>query len=155
MNSHPDIAAATQIEFVTFSVAQQKYCLEIKQIREIRRWSPVSALPHSPADVLGVMNLRGSVIAIFDLAARFGIGKTETGERNVVIVTALQDKQVGLLVESVSEIVSARADDIQETPDVKSKATRECIKGVISIDGEMARVINLSAIVDQEARELQ
>ena len=155
MNSHPDTLALAQIEFITFSVAKQKYCVEIKQIREIRRWSPVSALPHSPADVLGVMNLRGSVIAIFDLAARFGIGKTITDERNVVIVAALHDKQFGLLVDSVSEIVSAKAEDIQETPDVKSDATRACIQGVISIDGEMARVINLAAIVDNDTRVLQ
>jgi purine-binding chemotaxis protein CheW len=136
------------IELVAFSVAGLKHCLEIKKILEIRRWSPVTALPHAPTEVLGVMNLRGAVIPIYDLAARFGLGTTDPTERNVVIVCAVQGKSVGLLVESVSEIISIDLDSIQPTPDVQSDATRDCIQGVISVQDEMARVINLDFVVD-------
>lgn len=142
------------IELVAFSVAGLKHCLEIKKILEIRRWSPVTALPHAPDEVLGVMNLRGAVIPIYDLAARFGLGKTSPSERNVVIVCAVQGKSVGLLVESVSEIVSTNPDSIQSTPDVQSDATRDCIQGVISVDDGMARVINLDFIVDSQNVDL-
>lgn len=140
------------IEFVSFSVASQKYCLEITQVREIRRWSPVTVLPHAPGDVLGVMNLRGSVIPIYDLAARFGLGKTQSGERNVIIVSAVREKMVGLLVEAVSEIISVKSSSIQETPDVQSDATRECIEGIISLDEEMARVINLNVVISSSEK---
>ena len=64
--------AKSEVEFVTFSAGDQSFSIEITQVREIRRWSPVTALPHAPNEVLGVMNLRGSVIPIYDLAARFG-----------------------------------------------------------------------------------
>lgn len=142
------------VEFVSFSVAGQKYCLEITLVREIRRWSPVTVLPHSPDDVLGVMNLRGAVIPIYDLAARFELGKTKPGERNVIIVCAISGNMVGLLVEAVSEIMSIRSEEIQETPDVQSEATKECIEGVISLDREMARIINLSTVIaTREAAE--
>lgn len=142
------MANIRDIELVAFSVAGLTYCLEIKRILEIRRWTSVTALPHAPSEVLGVMNLRGAVIPIYDLAARFGLGRTEQNERNVVIVCTVRSKSVGLLVESVSEIISINPEEIQPTPDVQSEATTECINGVISIEEEMARVINLDFIVD-------
>lgn len=147
----PDTAEAladTQFEFITFSAGGQSYCLEITQIREIRRWTPVTALPHTPRDVLGVMNLRGAVIPIFDLAARFGLGATPANERNVVIVAAVEGATIGLLVESVSEILSVDKSAIQETPDIKSEATRNSILGMISVDETMVRVVNLGAVLD-------
>ena len=137
-------------EFVTFSAGGQSYCLEIMQIREIRRWTAVTALPHTPDDVLGVMNLRGAVIPIFDLAARFGLGQTPTNERNVVIVAATEGNTVGLLVESVSEILSIATSEIQPTPDIKSEATRHSIQGVIASDGAMIRVVNLASVLRVE-----
>lgn len=142
------------MELVAFSVAGLKHCLEIRKILEIRRWSPVTALPHAPAEVLGVMNLRGAVIPIYDLAARFGLGKTEPNERNVVIVCAVGGKSIGLLVEAVSEIITIKSEAIQTTPDVQSAATKECIFGVISIEKEMARVINLEFIIAEPTAEV-
>lgn len=140
--------ADTQFEFITFSAGGQSYCLEITQIREIRRWTPVTALPHTPKDVLGVMNLRGAVIPIFDLSARFGLGPTPANERNVVIVAAVEGATIGLLVESVSEILSVDKSAIQETPDIKSEATRNSILGMISVDETMVRVVNLDAVLE-------
>ncbi|MBV2358610.1 chemotaxis protein CheW [Thalassococcus sp. CAU 1522] len=137
----------SQFEFITFSAGGQSFCLEITQIREIRRWTPVTALPHTGDDVLGVMNLRGAVIPIFDLSARFGLGRTAENERNVVIVAASHESTFGLLVESVSEILAVANEDIQETPDIQSDATKQSIQGVIAVDGAMVRVINLDAVL--------
>lgn len=150
MQQQAEQTATQYFEFVTFSAGEQIFCLEITQIREIRRWTPVTALPHTPEDVLGVMNLRGSVIPIFDLSARFGLGTTPQNERNVVIVAAAGDTTVGMLVESVSEILSVPVDTIQETPDIKSDAARACITGVISSDDTMIRVVNLEAVIAEE-----
>lgn len=148
MQAEQEIEYINGIELVAFNVSGQKYCLEITQIREIRRWSPVTVLPHAPIEVLGVMNLRGAVIPIFDLACYFGLGKTQANERNVVIICAVNDRSVGILVESVSEIVSIDPVEIQETPNVKSNATKSVIQGVLSVEGEMARLIVLDPIVD-------
>ncbi|MFP3385041.1 MULTISPECIES: chemotaxis protein CheW [Tritonibacter] len=142
-----EIKHAQQSEFVSFTVAGQAFCLQITQIREIRRWAPVTILPHAPMDVLGVMNLRGAVIPIYDLAARFGLQQTEASERNVVIVVAVHGKPVGLLAESVSEIISINPEEIQETPQVESRYTMEYIQGIISHDETMVRIINLDAVI--------
>lgn len=143
------------LEFVTFAVADQSFCLEITKIREIRRWVPVTALPHSPSDVLGVMNLRGMVIPIIDLGARFGLGFREPNPRNVVIVVATEDHTVGLVVESVSEILAVPEDQIQDAPDIQSSDLKRSIRGLIATDSGMTRVIDLSAVLDQAVGSLQ
>ena len=142
-------------EFVSFTVAGQAFCLQITQLREIRRWQPVTVLPHAPADVLGVMNLRGAVIPIYDLSARFGLEQTAASERNVVIVVSVNDKPVGLLAEAVSEIISIDPDDIQETPQVDSRNTMDFIQGIISQNDEMVRIINLNAVISSREQVTQ
>ena len=154
MSEAAEIRTDSQFEFITFSAGGQNYCLEITQIREIRRWTPVTALPHTPDDVLGVMNLRGAVIPIFDLSAKFGLGKTPANERNVVIVAAVTNTTIGLLVESVSEILSVEKNAIQETPDIKSEATKHSILGMISVDDTMVRVVNLDSVLQNETGAL-
>lgn len=129
--------------------------MDIRQVREIRRWSPVTPLPHAPAEVLGLMNLRGSVIPIFDLAVRFGLDRTPDNPRNVVVIAAHQNRTVGLLVESVSEILSVSSDRIQVTPDLRNDNSRQSIIGIIPVDGGMTRVIDLGAVIQSDRRPVQ
>lgn len=144
--------AKSEVEFVTFSAGEQSFSIEITQVREIRRWSPVTALPHAPQEVLGVMNLRGSVIPIYDLAARFGLGQTPENPRNVIVVAMHGGQTVGLLVEAVSEILSVSREQIQETPDIRSEMARQSITGVIPMESGMTRVIDLGAVLHPAGR---
>ena len=145
--SAADQTPASIAEFVTFFAGGQSFSIDITDVREIRRWSPVTPLPHAPAEVLGVMNLRGSVIPIYDLAARFGLPPTTESTRNVIVV-AMHDSQVlGLLVEAVSEILSVARHQIQATPDVRSDSARQSVTGVITVGEGMTRVIDLGAVV--------
>jgi purine-binding chemotaxis protein CheW len=137
----------SELEFVCFFAGGQSFSIDITNVREIRRWSPVTPLPHAPSEVLGVMNLRGSVIPIYDLAARFGLPETIESARNVIMVATHEDQTVGLLVESVSEILSVARDQIQATPDVRSETVRQNITGVITLEDGMTRVVDLGAIV--------
>ena len=139
------------VEFVTFVAGEQSFCIEITQIREIRRWSPVTLLPHAPDHVLGVMNLRGAVIPIFDLAAKLGLGRSTPTERHVIIIAAVNGQTVGLLVDSVSEILSVRTDKVQDAPNVRADDTTSCILGVIPVEEGMTRVIDLGRIVPSAA----
>ena len=93
------------------------------------------------------MNLRGAVIPIYDLAARFSLGKAQQGGRSVVIVSAVGNKPVGLLVDSVSEIISIKSDEIQVTPDIGCEGTQNSIQGVIALEDNMVRVIDLQSVI--------
>ena len=147
-----DTRSATDVEFVTFHAGGQSFSLDITHVREIRRWTAVTPLPHAPKEVLGVMNLRGSVIPIYDLSARFGLGPTAESPRNVVVVAMIENQTVGLLVEAVSEILSVSRERIQDTPDIRSESTKQSITGVIPIEEGMTRVIDLSAVIQTPAR---
>ena len=136
-----------QLEFVTLIAGGQNFCIEITQIREIRRWTPVTILPHSPDHVLGVINLRGAVIPIIDLAAKLGFERIAPTERHVIIITAIEERIIGLLVESVSEILGVSADMVRETPRSPEDATIRAILGVIAVGDDMTKVINLSALL--------
>jgi purine-binding chemotaxis protein CheW len=140
-------------EFVTFFAGGQSFSLDITHVREIRRWTTVTPLPHAPKEVLGVMNLRGSVIPIYDLSARFGLGPTQENPRNVVVVATIDTQTVGLLVEAVSEILSVDRAQIQDTPDIRSETTRQSITGVIPMEEGMTRVIDLAAVIQSRGRQ--
>lgn len=134
-------------EFISLYVGDQSFCIELNRIREIRRWEPVTMLPHSPPFVLGVVNLRGAVIPIIDLAAKLGFPPFEPTKRNVIIICNLGDQVIGLLVESVSEILTVNLSEMKEAPRVKEDASNSAIRGVISIKEDMTRVIDLEAMM--------
>lgn len=141
------VAEDQPLEYVTLIAGGQSFCIEITQIREIRRWTPVTILPHSPGYVLGVINLRGAVIPILDLGAKLGFGPTDPSPRHVIIITNFENRTIGLLVDSVSEILSVRNDELKETPRLREDETTRCVRGVIAIEDDMTRVIDLGTVM--------
>ncbi|MEM9705027.1 MAG: chemotaxis protein CheW [Pseudomonadota bacterium] len=131
-------------ELVAFVIGDQEYCVDIMTVREIRGWSSETALPQSPNFVRGVINLRGSVVPIMDLATRLGLAAPEPTSRHVIMITQIGPQIVGLLVDAVSDILTITLDKVQPTPDVASETVREFITGVIALDGRMIRLLDLS-----------
>lgn len=140
-------------EFVSLTAGGQGFCVPITLIREIRRWSQVTALPFAEESVLGVMNLRGAVIPIFDLAARLGLGITEIGNRNIVVVVAIGTKIMGLLVDSVSEILSVDSGSIRPNPTLRRDGGASHVTGLLPVDDIMLRVLDLDALFAREGEE--
>jgi purine-binding chemotaxis protein CheW len=139
-------------EFVSFRIGAQDFCVDIIAVREIRGWTPASPLPHSPSYICGVINLRGSVLPVIDLAQRLGIRKSDPTERHVIIVTEMQNRLVGLLVDSVSDIITVRAKLIQPTPDVSSTLARSFVTGVLALEGRMLNVLTLTSVLDEAGK---
>ena len=83
------------LEIVSFHLGEQEFCIDIMAIREIRGWAPVTPMPHTPPYVLGLINLRGAVIPVIDMACRLGMKMTEPSERSAIIVTDIAGKLVG------------------------------------------------------------
>ncbi|WP_368187481.1 chemotaxis protein CheW [Aestuariibius sp. HNIBRBA575] len=136
-----------QREIVTFAVGDQGFCMEIEYVLEIRGWAKTTILPHAPDYVVGLMNLRGTVLPVIDLSLRLGLGKTETTARHVIIIAKIEDKTIGLLVEAVSDIMSVSEGELKPTPDVASNQTRAFIKGVYSIEDTLVRAIDINQVV--------
>jgi purine-binding chemotaxis protein CheW len=128
-------------EFIAFHVGEQTYCIDIITVREIRGWTPATPLPHAPPFVRGVINLRGSVLPVVDLAARLGLPVKEPSARHAVIVVQCNHQIVGLLVEAVSNIIMISPDAIQPTPEVASELSRSFIQGIVAADKEVISVL--------------
>lgn len=149
----PDPSAETEDgrrEIVSFRVAGQDFCIDIGHVREIRGWTPTTLLPRAPDFVTGVMNLRGNVIPVIDLALRLGLGRTEPSERHVIVIADLGGGTVGLLVEAVSDIMSVEAAGLRPTPDVAGGAGAGFVEGVFTVEESLIRALDLARVLPSE-----
>jgi purine-binding chemotaxis protein CheW len=140
-------AAGGLRELISFRIGAQEFCVDIMAVREIRGWTAATALPQSPSFVRGVINLRGAVLPIVDLAARLGFEGGETTDRSVIIVAQIGDQVVGLLVDAVSDILTVTDDVIQPTPEVASDTAKTFVRGLLAIDGRMISLIGLERVL--------
>ena len=141
------IEAQAASELIAFRLGEQEFCLDIMSVRDIRGWTPTTPLPHASPCVKGVINLRGAVLPVVDLAARLGLAPVEPGERHVIIITQAGNQTVGLLVDAVSDILSVDQETIQPTPNVASDLARSFMKGVIAREGRLLSLIALDSIL--------
>jgi purine-binding chemotaxis protein CheW len=144
---------ASQIEVVAFRVGEQEFCIDIMAVREIRGWTQATSLPHVPEYVRGVINLRGTVLPVIDLAVRFGGSSSKGSARDVIIVTQIGSQLVGLLVDGVSDILTINRSAIQQTPNVASELAETFVKGLIALDGRMISLIDLEDVLPKAMRE--
>lgn len=145
-------ANSANSEFVAFRVGAQEFCVDIMGVREIRGWTPATPLPHAPPYVRGVINLRGAVLPIVDLAMRFGLGSTEPTPRSVIIVVHVHQQIVGLLVDAVSDILTSSEASMQPTPDIASDMAKTFVKGVYAVDGRMISIVTLDSVLPIAAK---
>ena len=143
-------AGAELRELIAFRVGRQEFCINVMMVREIRGWTAATALPRAPRYIRGVINLRGAVLPIVDLAVRLGLPSTEPTARNVIIVVQIAQQQVGLLVDAVSDILTTSDNRIQPAPDVASDLVRSFVKGLLPVDGRMISLISLDQVVPEE-----
>jgi purine-binding chemotaxis protein CheW len=133
-------------ELIAFRIGDQEFCVNIMAVREIRGWTPATAMPHSPSYMIGVINLRGAVLPIIDLSGRLGMKPVDPTARHVIIVAQVRRKTVGLLVDAVSDILTVSEDDIQPTPEISSDLQRQFARGILSIEKRMICLIELEAL---------
>ncbi len=147
-------ALTAEIELLTFQVGKQEYALDIMSVREIRGWSKATPLPHAPSFVRGVINLRGTVLTIVDLADRLGMGPTETSERNVIIVVHTGKETVGLLVDAVSDILAISKSDMQAPPEMSADNNQTFVNALIIAEERMIRILALAAALPSQSLEV-
>lgn len=153
MTETQEKSLATEIELLTFQVGGQEYALDIMSVREIRGWSKATPLPHAPSFVRGVINLRGTVLTIVDLADRLGMGPTKSSERNVIIVVHTGKDTVGLLVDAVSDILAVNRSELQTPPEMSADKDSTFVSSLMIADERMIRVLALTAALPNDAEE--
>ncbi len=134
------------LEIIAFMLHSQQFCVRTTSIREIRGWAPVTPLPHTPPEVLGVMNLRGTVIPIVDLSVKLGLPQTAASERSAIVVTHVSAKTIGLMVDRVSDILTVAIEDLQPVPVAAGITSAGYAEGIFARDKDMICFLNLDAI---------
>ncbi|MGZ3411138.1 MAG: chemotaxis protein CheW [Xanthobacteraceae bacterium] len=142
--------ASSMAEFISFSIGEDRYGVDIMAVREIKGWTDVARLPNQPDYMRGVLNLRGAMVPIVDLRCRFGQGVTETTPLHVVIVVLIGDKLVGILADRVLDIVPFEREKIQPVPQVSRRTQADVLSGLISVDDGMIAVIALKNLVSAQ-----
>jgi purine-binding chemotaxis protein CheW len=143
MIERSNTSAGASREFIVFRLGSMEFAIDIMAVREIRGWTPATALPHAPPYVRGVINLRGAVLPIVDLAERLGFPPIELSARRVVVVVQIGGRLVGLLVDAVSDILSQPPEAVQPIPDVASESVKLYVQGVFAFDDRMIGLIRL------------
>ena len=142
-------AQSNGVELLTFQLSDQEYAIDIMSVREIRSWTRATSLPHSPDYIKGVINLRGTVLPVMDLAERLGLLAHQKLIRSVVIVVWQNEPSTGLLVDAVSDIVTLTPGELQLPPEMamSDKSTGSMIGRLTVINDKMIRVLDLNHVV--------
>lgn len=139
-------------KYLTFSLADEHYGIGVRKIKEIIGMMPVTSIPRTPVYVKGVINLRGKVIPVFDLRLKFGMGQAECTERTCIIVVEVRgsaaSQLMGIVVNSVSEVVSIKGEDIEETPDLGEEVDSHYILGMAKISGDVKILLDIDKVLN-------
>ena len=146
IQSTAQIQAMTDKEgkYLTFALAHEEYGLEILKVREIIGYIDVTAIPQTPRDIKGVINLRGQVIPVVDLRAKFGMETTEVTEQTCIIVVEITQSgrkfNTGIIVDRVQEVLDIDGKDIEEAPQFGSAVNTDFILGMAKV-GESVKIL--------------
>ncbi|MDY6952970.1 MAG: chemotaxis protein CheW [Thermodesulfobacteriota bacterium] len=153
-NGAGEAMADREGKYLTFSLDNEEYGIGILQIKEIIGMMPITTVPHTPAYVKGVINLRGKVIPVLDLRLRFGIEATDYTERTCIIVVEMAGQSgtimTGIVVDSVSEVLNMKAEEIEETPTFGTKLDTEYILGMAKMEGGVKILLDIDRILSPE-----
>ena len=133
-------------QYVTFLVGEKSFGIVIVMVREIKQWTPTTSLPNQKPHMRGVLNLRGTIVPVHDLRARFGGSLTEATENHVVVIASIHDQTIGILVDAVSDIVTVASEDIRPIPTTGGTIGDSSISGLVSNGDEMVALLNLEAM---------
>lgn len=150
--------ADAALQYLTFTLGGEVFAMDIRTVREIIQHASMTTVPLMPDFVRGVINLRGAVVPVIDLQSRFGRPKAQIGKKTcVVIFDASQEGErieLGLMVDSVSEVVDIAASDIEPPPQFGASIQREFIKGMGKIDGEFIVILESDRALNIEEMAL-
>ncbi|MEL6913084.1 MAG: chemotaxis protein CheW [Pseudomonadota bacterium] len=135
-----------QIELLTFAVGEQDYAIDIMCVREIRNWTEPTPLPKTPDFVRGVINLRGTVLPILDLAKRLELDAGAPDERSVFVVIHAEGRVFGVTVDGVSDILTVPRSMLQDPPALDDGTEPGCVSALILEEERMIRVLAASRI---------
>jgi len=147
------VAVRALDQFVTFTCSDRAFGIDIMSVREIRSWSPTTELPGQPHGAKGVLDIRGSVVQVYDLAVMLGGHGEQSNTGQVVLVVSLAQQDVGLLVDTVSDIIFARQEDLRPVPPSSSGRGNPIVTGMFKHEDRLIAILELGALFPPQGNE--
>ena len=161
MPAIPDSAAPAPVDpragkYLTFQLAGEEFGICVLRVREIMGLQQITAVPHTPAHIKGVINLRGKVVPIIDLRLKFGLPAAQYTQRSCIVVTQIQGESapasIGIIVDGVSEVLNLTESEIEDTPDFGEEVSGEYLLGMATGKGKVKILLDIDRILS--AKEL-
>lgn len=144
------------LQWVTFNLAGETYGINVMQVQEVLRYSEIAPVPGAPAYVLGIINLRGNVVSVIDTRHRFGLMSGEITDNTRIVIIEADNHVIGILVDSVAEVVYLRQSEIETAPNVGNEESAKFIQGVCHKNDRLLILVELDKLLtDQEWAELE
>src|SRR6201994_1609031 len=139
---------------LTFEIGSETYGVDILRVREIRGWTAVTKIPHAPPHVLGVLNLRGSIVPIVDLRMRFSLDRAEYTAVTVIIVVSVMSaagrRDFGVVVDGVSDVVDVNIEEVKAAPELGAKGATDYIRGLVPVSDRMVVLLDIDRLIGDD-----
>ncbi|MGL5360975.1 MAG: chemotaxis protein CheW [Shewanella sp.] len=143
------------LQWVTFKLDNETYGINVMQVQEVLRYTEIAPVPGAPYYVLGIINLRGNVVTVIDTRARFGLPSAEVDDATRIVIIEAEKQVIGILVDSVAEVVYLRRSEIDNAPNVGTEESAKFIQGVCNRENELLILVDLDKLLsDDEWTEL-
>lgn len=152
MNNKPaqKQAETQQLEFLTFTLGDEHYGLDIMQVREIRGYEPVTKIANAPPFIKGVLNLRGDIVPIVDLRIKFAVGEATYDQFTIVIMLHISERIVGIVVDAVSDVINIKADEMKPPPEFGVAFDSQYLHGLAPINEQMIILLNIEKLISSK-----
>ena len=137
-------------EFLSFSLGKEEYCIDILKVQEIRGYETVTPIPNTPSYMKGVINMRGIVVPIIDLRIKLNLASVEYNQFTVVIILSIRGRIVGVVVDSVSDVLGFAAEEIKEAPQLGAAIKTDYIDGLVTLEERMLIIVDIEKLAADE-----
>ncbi|SEM72410.1 CheW protein [Pseudomonas sp. ok272] len=153
MNSHATAAKGSEdpiLQWVTFKLDNETYGINVMRVQEVLRYTEIAPVPGAPSYVLGIINLRGNVVTVIDTRQRFGLMNAEISDNTRIVIIEADKQVVGIMVDSVAEVVYLRQSEIETAPNVGNDESAKFIQGVCNKNNELLILVELDKMMSEE-----
>lgn len=141
---------SARLEFLTFTLGDEHYGLDIMQVKEIRGYETVTKIANAPAFIKGVLNLRGDIVPIVDLRLKFAVGEATYNEFTIVIMLHIGERIVGIVVDAVSDVINIGSDEVKPPPSFGVSFDSQYLHGLAPVNEQMIILLNIEALISSK-----
>lgn len=133
-------------QHLTFALGEQEYGIELLRVQEIKGYTAITPIPRTPPHIKGVINLRGSVVPVLDLRAKFSMDPVEYTKFTVIVLVTIADKVLGVVVDAVQDVLTLNGDQIQPPPDMGERTDSRYLRGLAAVGDKLIAMLDIDTL---------